>query len=421
LERRVDRPRGREDDGDLPTLEPDPTNGATLVERLWFLAHAAGGGLRSGELIRSGRLAREQLGRDAFAATHPGSLTFRLDIEMHPLLKTALEKAAIPGGRWILKQVGLQWVVDRVQATVEGIGHRQKAILKARSMHDGRFGSVIIEDRVRWVVYSGEEPRAVFPGIRGDIAQEMVGYDTSRLRSPDELNTARTRTWAAEQLGSMLARVRPKDREAAADAAEASPAGVGNLGPLAGVAPIQERPPDTSPGNEPDNHGLNTGLGTVAQDAGHKVFDALIGRMPELLDALSSRRAQPMGEHFEIPATPGIYLFSEGPTPRYVGNTQNLRQRLRQHTATSSRENQAALAWRLALQDARSKGLDPSGTRKEIESDPEFAEIFRGTRERVARMDVRFIEIEDPVTRTVFEIYAAQALGTEEHNSFETH
>jgi hypothetical protein len=36
-------------------------------------------------------------------------------------------------------------------------------------------------------------------------------------------------------------------------------------------------------------------------------------------------------------------------------------------------------------------------------------------------MDSRFIEIDDPVTRTVFEVYAARALGTDEFNSWETH
>lgn len=121
------------------------------------------------------------------------------------------------------------------------------------------------------------------------------------------------------------------------------------------------------------------------------------------------------------PATPGVYLLSEGPTPLYVGNTRNLRQRLRQHTGARSRENQAAFAWRLALKDAQAEGGIITGTRKELESDPEFAEIFRRARERVAEMDVRFVEIDDPITRTVFEVYAAQALGTAEFNSFETH
>jgi hypothetical protein len=36
-------------------------------------------------------------------------------------------------------------------------------------------------------------------------------------------------------------------------------------------------------------------------------------------------------------------------------------------------------------------------------------------------MDVRFIEIDDAMTRTILEVYAAQALGTDEFNSFETH
>lgn len=36
-------------------------------------------------------------------------------------------------------------------------------------------------------------------------------------------------------------------------------------------------------------------------------------------------------------------------------------------------------------------------------------------------MDVRFVEISDPELPTVFEVYAAVALGTLEYNSFETH
>ena len=36
-------------------------------------------------------------------------------------------------------------------------------------------------------------------------------------------------------------------------------------------------------------------------------------------------------------------------------------------------------------------------------------------------MEVRCVEITDPQLRTVFEVYAAMALGTLEYNSFETH
>jgi len=60
-------------------------------------------------------------------------------------------------------------------------------------------------------------------------------------------------------------------------------------------------------------------------------------------------------------------------------------------------------------------------TRREIARDPRFEELFSTARARVAAMEVRFVEIDDPELRTVFEVYAAVVLGTLEHNSFETH
>jgi hypothetical protein len=36
-------------------------------------------------------------------------------------------------------------------------------------------------------------------------------------------------------------------------------------------------------------------------------------------------------------------------------------------------------------------------------------------------MQVRYVEIDDPELRTVFEVYAAVAFGTAEHPSFQTH
>ena len=36
-------------------------------------------------------------------------------------------------------------------------------------------------------------------------------------------------------------------------------------------------------------------------------------------------------------------------------------------------------------------------------------------------MSVQFIELPDPIARTLFEIYASLTLNTDEFNSFETH
>jgi hypothetical protein len=126
-------------------------------------------------------------------------------------------------------------------------------------------------------------------------------------------------------------------------------------------------------------------------------------------------------KHRNVSEKPGVYVFSEGVTPIYVGQTRKLRSRLRQQTSLSSRENQAALAWRIALEAARNSGQPVSGTRKTLEADEAFAVHFRAAKERVAAMSVRFIELDDPVIRTVFEVYAARALGTDEFNAWETH
>ena len=145
----------------------------------------------------------------------------------------------------------------------------------------------------------------------------------------------------------------------------------------------------------------------------------MVDDLPNLLDRLSSAPAKTVAQHEEIPATPGVYLFSEGVTPIYIGQTQNLRDRLSQQTSPSSRENQASLAWRIALAAAKDARRPVSSTSKPVEPD-EQAEMFRSAKQRVAAMTVRFIELADPVTRAVFEVYAARALGTDEFTPGET-
>ena len=60
-------------------------------------------------------------------------------------------------------------------------------------------------------------------------------------------------------------------------------------------------------------------------------------------------------------------------------------------------------------------------TRKALEADPVFAQLFEQAKARVASMDVRYVKVDDPELRTIFEVYAAVMLGTSEYNSFETH
>ncbi|MDA1061465.1 MAG: hypothetical protein O2895_00890 [Chloroflexi bacterium] len=84
----------------------------------------------------------------------------------------------------------------------------------------------------------------------------------------------------------------------------------------------------------------------------------------------------------------------------------------------SARHTQASFAFNLAQSEA---GRRPRATRAEREQEKDFAPRFLAAKARVAEMDVQFIALDDPIERTIFEIYAALHLGTEEYNSFETH
>ena len=112
-----------------------------------------------------------------------------------------------------------------------------------------------------------------------------------------------------------------------------------------------------------------------------------------------------------------VYLFSESSFHLYVGRTNNLRQRLGNHSNPSSKQNQAVLAFKLAEQQT---GKKRGGSRRSMLDDPEFAEAFRQSKERVRRMDLRFVEETDQVRQALLEIYVAIALHTP-YNDFETH
>jgi hypothetical protein len=53
--------------------------------------------------------------------------------------------------------------------------------------------------------------------------------------------------------------------------------------------------------------------------------------------------------------------------------------------------------------------------------DQKLVAHFDAAKARVADMDVRYILLDGPIERTIFEVYAALALDTLVFNSFETH
>jgi hypothetical protein len=279
---------------------------------------------------------------------------------------------------WLVRLFGAEEVfrfVWRWLQKVTGLHpDRRRSIRKAKEV-DGKFGSALLSDRVHWVVFKGDRPVAEFPKFDGDLAAELRDYRRDQLVSPDALPSRRAQAQFKERFSRLLRR------------GEGVPNGEG------------ERPP-----------------------AGAEDFQQVIDQLEPLLERLTSSPRAPLAEHATIPKAPGIYLFSEGPNPIYVGQTRNLQQRLRQHMSPSSKENSAPFAFNLAMTEARKDpGIDTHGTRKEIAARPEFDAVFRKARERVAGMNVQVIELDDPVTRTIFEVYAARVLGTDEFNVWETH
>ena len=159
----------------------------------------------------------------------------------------------------------------------------------------------------------------------------------------------------------------------------------------------------------------------MTDEVGIRRFGAAVDQMPKLLAALCASPKHRVADHPAVPNTPGIYLFSDDTGPVYVGQSRKLRNRLRQHVGVTHGHNQASFAFNIAKRDALKAGIDVKRFRARLESDPEFVPHFDASRRAVAEMDVQFIELEDPIERTLFEVYAALALNTVEFNSFETH
>jgi len=155
---------------------------------------------------------------------------------------------------------------------------------------------------------------------------------------------------------------------------------------------------------------------------GLRHFSGILNQMEPLLGQLLNCEPRQRGILPTAPERPGVYLFTEAGKPIYVGQTRSFRRRWGEHTRPSSPENSAPFAFNIARREAIRKNLDATGPRKAVSKLPDFAELFKAAKSRVRAMDFRFVEIEDPPLRTIFEVYASLALGTHgDFNVFETH
>jgi len=117
-----------------------------------------------------------------------------------------------------------------------------------------------------------------------------------------------------------------------------------------------------------------------------------------------------------------IYLFSEGSRHLYAGRTRHLRSRLRQHSIPAAQHNQAVFAFRLAREATGrlEASYSVDGGRAALQREPAFAAAFMAAKARVSRMDLRYVEENDPLRQALLEIYVSIVLKTP-YNDFNTH
>jgi hypothetical protein len=118
----------------------------------------------------------------------------------------------------------------------------------------------------------------------------------------------------------------------------------------------------------------------------------------------------------------GVYLFSEAGRHLYVGRSDNLRRRIQTHIRPSAGTNQAAFAYRLARESAgiykvSYKPLPPESDWSQVEP---FVSAFPASKERIRKMDLRFVREQDSVSQMLLEAYVAIALNTP-YNDFANH
>jgi hypothetical protein len=108
----------------------------------------------------------------------------------------------------------------------------------------------------------------------------------------------------------------------------------------------------------------------------------------------------------------GVYLLSEGEKHLYVGRSDKMPTRLRNHC--SGTHKQAAFAFKLARETT---GLtNPTykrvGSRDDLMTRVEFVAAFQQAQARLRNMDLRYVEEVDALRQCLLEVYVSVALAT---------
>jgi GIY-YIG catalytic domain len=136
--------------------------------------------------------------------------------------------------------------------------------------------------------------------------------------------------------------------------------------------------------------------------------------MCEALGAMPSVRGIPGKEKIK-----GVYLFSEEGRHLYIGRSNDIRRRYKQHFSPGSRINDAPFAVLLAREATGiSRVYSGEYVRKKLALNETFVAAFSEAKARISRMEFRFVQEHDPIRQTLLEVYCAVVLATP-YNKFE--
>ena len=159
-----------------------------------------------------------------------------------------------------------------------------------------------------------------------------------------------------------------------------------------------------------------------------QTWEAVADRLPVLLNKLTESNPIVRDSQGKLSMIPekGIYVFYESGKPFYVGRSDRMRSRILEHGRPSSRHNSATFAFLLAMEMATCKGVDCTGkTRDDLQMADDFKPLYDQAKERVRNMQVKVVEVDDPIEQSVFEVYAALHLRTARdhggYNDFDNH
>jgi hypothetical protein len=146
----------------------------------------------------------------------------------------------------------------------------------------------------------------------------------------------------------------------------------------------------------------------------HEGFRAHVEALHPKLNALLEMPPVTRGTLPKVMPRKGVYLFSENGRHLYVGRSNGIRKRLGRHCRKSAKHNMASFAFLLARETTgrtRATHRKGEGSRVALADDPLFGPAFVEAKERIRRMEVRYVEEEDPTRQALLEIYVALALG----------